>query len=62
MLVHEYETFKMEEGERVEQIFERLYVIVNDLHVLGKIISKRELNMKILKNLPRLLQSKVDVI
>ena len=62
MLVYEYETFKMEEGERVKQMFERLVVIVNDLHALGRIISERELNMKILRTLPRTRQSKVDVI
>ena len=38
MLVHRYEIFKMEEGERVEQMFERLFVIVNGLHALRRII------------------------
>ena len=33
MLVYEYENFKMEKGKIVEQIFERLAMIVNDLHI-----------------------------
>ena len=50
MLVYEYENFKMEESEKVEQMFERLFMIVNYLHALGRIIFERELNMKILTN------------
>ena len=36
--------------------------MLNDLHAHGKIISERELNMKILRTLPRSWQSKVDAI
>ena len=46
ILVHEYENFKIEKGERVEQMFERLLVIVNDLHAFRGIICRRELDMK----------------
>ena len=53
MLVHEYEILKMEEGERVKQMFEILSMIVNYLHVFGRIIFERELNMKNLKTLLR---------
>ena len=42
----------MEKREKVEQMFKRLSMIVNDLHVLGRIIFERELNMKILRTLP----------
>ena len=62
MIVHEYEIFKIEEGERAEQMFERLFFIVNGLHALGRIIFERELNIKFLKTLLRSLQSKVDAI
>ena len=53
MLVHGYVIFKMEEGERVKQMFERLFVIINDLHALGRIISKNQLIIKNLRTLPR---------
>ena len=53
MLVHEYENFKMEESERAKQMFEKLSVIMSDLHALGRIISERELNMKNLRTLPK---------
>ena len=43
-------------------MFERLCVIINYLHALRRIISKRELNIKILKTLPRSWQFKVDAI
>ena len=62
ILVHEYENFKMDEGERVKQMFERLLMIVNDLHALRIIISKREVNKKILRTLPRSWKPKVDVL
>ena len=32
MLIHEYVIFKMEKGEKVEQMFERLFVTINDLY------------------------------
>ena len=46
MLAHEYENFKTEEGERVEQMFERLSMIVNYLHVFGRIIFEKEIRRK----------------
>ena len=41
MLIHEYEIFKMEDGEEVEQMFERLFAIVNNFHVHGRIIVEK---------------------
>ena len=62
MLVYEYEIFKMKEGERVGQMFERLSVIINNSHALRRIISEKDLNMKILRTLLRSWQSKENAI
>ena len=43
-------------------MFEILSIIINDLYAFGRIISKREFNMKTLRTFPRSRQSKVDAI
>ena len=62
MLTEEYELFRMEEGENIESMFERLSTITNDLHALGRIIPETDLILKILRSLPKTWQSKCDAI
>ena len=62
MLMEEYELFRMEDGENIESMFERLSTIINDLHALGRIIPETDLILKILRSLPKSWQSKGDTI
>ena len=49
-------SMKYLKSKKVKELsnFERLSMIINDLHAFGRIISERELNMKNLRTLPRL--------
>ena len=62
MLTHEYELFHMKEDEKIDEMFERLSVIVNNLDVLGKILTYEELVRKVLRSLTRLWLSKILAI
>nr|XP_018623550.1 uncharacterized protein LOC108943686 [Nicotiana tomentosiformis] len=39
MLVHDYELFRMKEGESIEEVFERFSKIIGDLKTFGKLYS-----------------------
>ena len=43
MLTHEYELFHMKEDEKIDEMFERLSFIVNNLDALGKTLTDEEL-------------------
>lgn len=53
MLTHEYELFHMKENEKIYEIFERLFVIVNNLNVIGKSYSNKDLLRKALRRLTK---------
>ena len=53
MLTYEYEFFHMKEDEKIDEMFERLSVIVNNLDVLGKTLTNEELVRKVLRSLTR---------
>ncbi|VFQ66144.1 unnamed protein product [Cuscuta campestris] len=61
-LTHEYELFKMKEIESVDQMLDRFLKIINDLHVLGKTYSNKDLVRKILWSLTPEWRSKADAI
>ncbi|VFQ70216.1 unnamed protein product [Cuscuta campestris] len=42
-LTHEYELFRMKENEKIDEMFERISKIVNDLHALKKTYMDKEL-------------------
>ncbi|VFQ80776.1 unnamed protein product [Cuscuta campestris] len=48
LLTHEYELFAMKENKLVEDMFGRFSNIVNDLDMLGKTLTDKELVRKIL--------------
>ena len=52
MLLHEYEIFKMKD-EKIEAMFERLPIIVNDVHNLERIITNAKLFIEVLRTLPK---------
>ena len=52
----------MKDEENIESMFERLSIITNDLHDLGRIIPEFDLILKILKSLQKTWQSKCDAI
>ncbi|GAV86041.1 DUF4219 domain-containing protein/UBN2 domain-containing protein, partial [Cephalotus follicularis] len=58
MLVHEYELFLMHNNESISDMFTRYTTIVNSLKNLGKSYSNQELIRKILRCLPKVLDSK----
>ncbi|VFQ92078.1 unnamed protein product [Cuscuta campestris] len=62
LLTHEYELFAMKENELVEDMFERFSNIVNDLDMLGKTLTDKELVRKILRSLTKEWESKVNSI
>ena len=53
MLTHEYVLFHMKEDEKIDEIFARLSIIVNNLDVLGKTLTDEELVRKVLRSLTR---------
>ena len=62
MLTHEYELFHMKEDENIDEMFERLSVIVNNLGILGKSYTNKELVRKVLRNLTKPWLSKILAI
>ncbi|VFR00960.1 unnamed protein product [Cuscuta campestris] len=62
LLTHEYELFAMKENELVEDMFGRFSNIVNDLDMLGKTLTDKELLRKILRSLTKEWESKVNSI
>ena len=62
MLIHEYELFHMKEDEKIDEMFERLSVIVNNLDVLGKSYMDEELVRKVLRSLTKPWLSKILAI
>ncbi|VFQ80865.1 unnamed protein product [Cuscuta campestris] len=62
LLTHEYELFAMKENELVEDMFGRFSNIVNDLDMLGKTLTDKELVRKILRSLTKEWESKVNSI
>ncbi|XP_019244387.1 PREDICTED: uncharacterized protein LOC109224256 [Nicotiana attenuata] len=62
MLTTEYELFKMEEHELIQEMHTRFTSIINELHSLGEIIPTNKLVRKILSVLPGSWESKVNAI
>ncbi|VFQ83813.1 unnamed protein product [Cuscuta campestris] len=62
LLTHEYELFAMKENKLVEDMFGRFSNIVNDLDMLGKTLTDKELVRKILRSLTKEWESKVNSI
>ena len=62
ILVHQYELFKMEEQESIDQMFGRFQTITNNLRSLGKVYTTQEHVRKILRSLPRQWRPKVTAI
>ncbi|VFQ79926.1 unnamed protein product [Cuscuta campestris] len=61
-LTQEYEMFRMMEGEKINDMLDRISKIINDLHALKKIYSKKDLVRKILQSMTPEWRSKVDAI
>ncbi|RDX81036.1 hypothetical protein CR513_38331, partial [Mucuna pruriens] len=59
MLVHEYELFKMEDHESIDQMFERFQTIINNVRSLGKTYDNYDHITKILQSFPRQWRSQV---
>ncbi|VFQ94919.1 unnamed protein product [Cuscuta campestris] len=62
LLTHEYELFSMKENELVEDMFGRFSNIVNDLDMLGKTLTDKELVRKILRSLTKEWESKNELV
>ena len=62
MLIYEYELFHMKEDENIDEMFERLSVIINNLGVLGKSYTDEELVRKVLRSLKKPWLSKISAI
>ena len=62
MISHKYELFHIKKYEKIDEMFERLSVIVNSLDVLGKTLTYEELVRKVLQSLTRLWLSKILAI
>ncbi|VFQ82399.1 unnamed protein product [Cuscuta campestris] len=61
-LTQEYEMFRMKEGEKIDDMFDRFSKIINDLHALKKTYTNRDLVRKILRSLTPEWRSKADAI
>ncbi|VFQ85576.1 unnamed protein product [Cuscuta campestris] len=61
-LTQEYEMFRMKEGERIDDMFDRFSKIINDLHTLKKTYTNKDLVRKILRSLTPEWRSKADAI
>ncbi|VFQ82901.1 unnamed protein product [Cuscuta campestris] len=61
-LTHEYEMFRMKEGEKIDDMFDRFSKIINDLHALKKTYANKDLVRKILRSLTPEWRSKADAI
>ncbi|VFQ90762.1 unnamed protein product [Cuscuta campestris] len=58
----EYEMFRMKEGEKIDDMFDRFSKIINDLHALKKTYANKDLVRKILLSLTPEWRSKADAI
>ncbi|VFQ90822.1 unnamed protein product, partial [Cuscuta campestris] len=61
-LTQEYEMFRMKEGEKIDDMFDRFSKIINDFHALKKTYTNRDLVRKILRSLTPEWRSKADAI
>ncbi|VFQ74012.1 unnamed protein product [Cuscuta campestris] len=61
-LTQEYEMFRMKEGEKIDDMFDRFSKIINDLHALKKTYTNKDLVRKILRSLTPEWRSKADAI
>ncbi|VFR01646.1 unnamed protein product [Cuscuta campestris] len=61
-LTQEYEMFRMKEGEKINDMFDRFSKIINDLHALKKTYTNKDLVRKILRSLTPEWRSKADAI
>ncbi|VFQ71148.1 unnamed protein product [Cuscuta campestris] len=61
-LTQEYEMFRMKEGEKIDDMFDRFSKIINDLHALKKTYTNKDLVRKILRSLTPKWRSKADAI
>ncbi|VFQ59836.1 unnamed protein product [Cuscuta campestris] len=61
-LTQEYEMFRMKEGEKIDDMFDRFSKIINDLHALKKSYTNKDLVRKILQSLTPEWRSKADAI
>ncbi|VFQ71074.1 unnamed protein product [Cuscuta campestris] len=61
-LTQEYEMFRMKEGEKIDNMFDRFSKIINDLHSLKKTYANKDLVRKILRSLTPEWRSKADAI
>ncbi|XP_019237687.1 PREDICTED: uncharacterized protein LOC109217857 [Nicotiana attenuata] len=62
MLTTEYELFRMQDDESVQEMHTRFTSIINELHSLAETIPRNKLVKKILSMLPSSWQSKVNAI
>ncbi|VFQ98076.1 unnamed protein product [Cuscuta campestris] len=61
-LTQEYEMFRMKEGEKIDEMFDRFSKIINELHALKKTYANKDLVRKILRSLTPEWRSKADAI
>ncbi|VFQ97986.1 unnamed protein product [Cuscuta campestris] len=61
-LTQEYEMFRMKEGEKIDDMFDRFSKIINDLHALKKTYANKDLVRKILRSVTPEWRSKADAI
>ncbi|VFQ98262.1 unnamed protein product [Cuscuta campestris] len=61
-LTQEYEMFRMNEGEKIDDMSDRFSKIINDLHALKKTYTNKDLVRKILRSLTPEWRSKADAI
>ena len=62
LLCGQFENFKMESNETIDEMHNRFINIINPLSVLGKTFSNVEINSKILRSLPREWEAKRTAI
>ncbi|XP_070005956.1 EH domain-containing and endocytosis protein 1-like [Nicotiana sylvestris] len=62
MLTTEYELFRMKDNESIQDMNTRFTSIINELHSLGKVISRNKLVRKVISVLPGSWESKVNAI
>ena len=62
LLITQYEVFKMDESESINQMYSKFTNIINNLKVLGKTHTQSELGSKILRSLPATQIHKVSAI
>ncbi|VFQ65995.1 unnamed protein product [Cuscuta campestris] len=61
-LTQEYEMFRIKEGDKIDDMFDRFSKIINDLHALKKTYTNKDLVRKILRSLTPEWRSKADAI